>query len=510
MNTLINNTKITLEKILEVSSNLVHLSGAKNVPIFSIEYDSRKVRNNSLFVAIEGLSSDGHLFIPDAIARGASAVVVSKNRASEFSSLGNDRVAILSSENTRSALSKISAVFYDHPSQSCKVIGITGTNGKTSTTYMVESIAKVAGLSPGVIGTIEYRWKGRRETSPNTTPESRDLQELIFHMKHDGVNCIIMEVSSHALELSRADDVHFDVVAFTNLTRDHLDFHGNFEKYFEAKKKIFTLLDKSSKDKKVGIVNIDDPYGKQIFEQKNIWQSQMLSIGFDSNADFRVIASTVINTISKGAYELITPAGKMKISLSLGGRFNVYNSLTAFAVSYSLGIPNEAIVEGLSMISNIPGRFERISSKLGFHVIVDYAHTDDALQKLLQSVRELSPKRIITVFGCGGNRDKTKRPLMGKVATELSDITIITSDNPRKEDPLSIIQDIVKGVVRGKYEVEIDRKKAIEWAIEMANEGDIVVIAGKGHEDYQIICDEKRHFDDREIVRLCITARENK
>ncbi|MCX7679863.1 MAG: UDP-N-acetylmuramoyl-L-alanyl-D-glutamate--2,6-diaminopimelate ligase [Spirochaetes bacterium] len=501
---------IAIEKIIGECKSIVLVSGSPRLPILSIEYDSRKVRNRSLFVAIEGFSSDGHLFVKDAIARGATAVVVSKERAREFSHFGGENLAVLAADNTRNALSKISAMYYGHPSRSLKVVGITGTNGKTSTTYMLESIAKVAGLCPAVIGTVEYRWKGRREVSSNTTPESRDLQELIWRMQKDGVDCLFMEVSSHALELSRVDDVQFDVAAFTNLTRDHLDFHGDFSRYFAAKKRIFALLDESTKEEKAGIVNIDDPYGKEIFAKRNQFASRLYGIGIDPSSDFRIVEESIVNSISNIAYDVVLPDGKMKISLSLGGRFNVYNSLTALAAAYCLNISRDAIAEGLSLLSNVPGRFEQIPSKLGFHVVVDYAHTDDALRKLLLSVRELRPSRIITVFGCGGNRDKSKRPLMGKVATELSDIVIITSDNPRREDPHAIIHDIVGGAIGGKYEIEVDRKKAIELAINIAREGDIVVIAGKGHEDYQIVGDEKRHFDDREIARECIAMRENR
>lgn len=501
--------QVTVEKLIKGSENLLELvSGNANTPVLSVEYDSRKVRRNSLFVAIEGFSSDGHGFVKTAVTSGASTVVISRSRLAEFAGLEQSGTAIIVSDDTRSALSKISAAFFGYPSRFMRVIGITGTNGKTSTTYMLESIAKAAGFSPGVIGTVDYRWKGRSEASPNTTPESRDLQELVFRMSADGVDCLIMEVSSHGLELSRADDIDFDVVAFTNLTRDHLDFHRDFEHYFTAKRRIFSLAEKSAKNNKAGIVNIDDPYGKEIFSAKGQWSYPLFGIGLDAGADFSVKKESIVNTISGVSYEVRFPGGKMHVALSLGGRFNVYNSLVALASAYCLGIPQNAILEGLSWLDNVPGRFDRLSSKLGFHVVVDYAHTDDALHKLLLSVRELSPARIITVFGCGGNRDKSKRPLMGRAAAELSDLAIITSDNPRNENPEAIISDILSGIESGNYEIEIDRRKAIARAIEIAKEGDIVVIAGKGHEDYQIFGTEKRHFDDRETAREFITARE--
>ncbi len=502
---------LTVEKLIGESSGMLELiAGRGDAAVLSIEYDSRKVRNLSLFVAIEGFSSDGHNFIKTAITSGASAVVISRSRVAEFDELRNSGTSIIVSDDTRKALSKIAASFFGYPSRSMRVIGITGTNGKTSTTYMLESIAKAAGLSPGVIGTVDYRWRGRREASPNTTPESRDLQELIARMASDGVDCLIMEVSSHGLELSRADDIDFNIAAFTNLTRDHLDFHGDFDRYFAAKKRIFSLVEKSAKNNKAGIVNIDDPYGKEIFSGKEQWNYPVFGIGLDEDADFRVNEKSIVNTIGGVSYEVCLPDGKMHVALSLGGRFNVYNSLIALAAAHSLQIPHHAIREGLSQLNNVPGRFDRLSSKLGFHVIVDYAHTDDALRKLLLSVRELSPSRIITVFGCGGNRDKSKRPLMGKAAAGLSDLAIITSDNPRKENPEAIIDDIVAGIESKNYEIEIDRRKAIERAIDAAKEGDIVVIAGKGHEDYQIFGSEKRHFDDRETAREFIAAREGR
>ncbi len=502
---------ITVEKLIGEASGMMDLiAGNGNAPVLSVEYDSRKVRHDSLFVAIEGFSSDGHSFIKAAIENGASAVMISRSRVTEVAELKSSGIAIIASDDTRKALSKISAAFFGYPSRSMRVIGITGTNGKTSTTYMLESITKAAGLSPAVIGTVDYRWKGRREASPNTTPESRDLQELIARMASDGVDCLIMEVSSHGLELSRADDIDFNIAAFTNLTRDHLDFHGDFDRYFAAKKRIFSLVEKSAKNNKAGIVNIDDPYGNEIFSSRAQWHYPIFGISLAGDADFKVNEKSIVNTISGISYEVRVPGGNMRVELSLGGRFNVYNSLIALAAAYALEIPQKAIIEGLSQLDTVPGRFDRLSSKLGFHVIVDYAHTDDALRKLLLSVRELSPARIITVFGCGGNRDKSKRPLMGKAAAALSDLAIITSDNPRKENPEAIIDDIVAGIESKNYEIEIDRRKAIERAIDAAKEGDIVVIAGKGHEDYQIFGSEKRHFDDRETAREFIAAREGR
>jgi len=391
-----------------------------------------------------------------------------------------------------------------------RVIGITGTNGKTSTTYMIESIAKAAGMVPGVIGTVDYRWKGMREEAPNTTPESRDLQELMARMAAAGVDCLVMEVSSHGLELLRADDIDFDVAVFTNLTRDHLDFHHDFEHYFSAKKRLFSILDGSAKRSRTGLVNLDDVYGARIREGRAAWGFPVLGYGIAADADYRIRETSVVNAIDGVSYTVDAPEGPVEVRLGVGGRFNVYNSLAALAAARGLDIPLDAVREGLSAMKTVPGRFDAISSSLGFHVIVDYAHTDDALQKLLVSARELNPARLITVFGCGGNRDRTKRPLMGKTAVSLSDHVIVTSDNPRKERPGDIINDILKGISGAAYEVDPDRRSAIARAIAMAEEGDIVVIAGKGHEDYQIIGEVKHHFDDREIARDLIAAREAK
>jgi UDP-N-acetylmuramoyl-L-alanyl-D-glutamate--2,6-diaminopimelate ligase len=486
------------------------LAGDGSRAVASVEYDSRKVAEGSLFVAVEGFSRDGHRFVGSAVDRGASAVVVSRARADEFLPLASRGVAVLAADDCRRALSGLSAAWYGFPSREMTVIGITGTNGKTSTTYMLESIAKEAGMVPGVIGTIDYRWKGVRIPAPNTTPESRDLQEIMRRMRVDGVDCLIMEVSSHGLELQRADDIDFDVAVFTNLTRDHLDFHRDFDHYFSAKKRLFSILDSSVKADKTGLVNLDDAYGAALFDGRGAYCYPLLGFGEAAGAGFHVRTESIVNAIGGVSYTVDTPGGAVDIALKTAGRFNVYNSLAALAAALSLGLPVEAVKRGLAAMSTVPGRFDTISSALGFHVVVDYAHTDDALQKLLLSARELKPARIITVFGCGGNRDKSKRPLMGKTAVELSDLAIVTSDNPRKERPDDIISDILEGITTKNYEVNPDRKSAIGRAIAMAEKGDIVVIAGKGHEDYQIIGEVKHHFDDREIAREFIAGREGR
>ncbi len=484
------------------------LSGPAESAISSIEYNSSRVKPGSVFIAVEGLSSDGHRFIREAVDRGASAVLVSRERAGEFAGLGENGVSLLAADDTRRALSRLAASFYGFPTSAIPVIGITGTNGKTSITYMLESIFSAGGYSPGVIGTVNYRWRGREVPAPNTTPESKDLQELAAMMRRDGVDVLIMEVSSHGLKLNRVDDIEFNIGVFTNLTRDHLDFHKTFEDYFKSKRRLFTLIESCPKSDKAGIVNNDDDYGRAILEHAVEYSYPLAGFAVKNAASYRPRRESIVNSIEGIRYVLEKPFAGTEIALSVSGSFHVYNSLCALAAAHRAGIDIDTIKQGLGSIRIIPGRFDSIRSRRGFYTIVDYAHTNDALEKLLLSARELSPRRLIAVFGCGGDRDKTKRPLMGDAASRLSDWVIVTSDNPRTENPDSIIGDILAGIKGANFEVEADREKAIGKAIAMAEEGDIVVVAGKGHEDYQIIGREKRHFDDREMVRKYVAQRE--
>lgn len=477
--------------------------------IRALEYDSREVKHGSLFIAVKGYASDGHDYVQKAVDAGAAAVIVDKSRAAEFSSLS---IPVIAAEDSRFALSYVAASFYGHASRKMKVIGITGTNGKTSTTYMIESILKSSGHTPGVIGTVNYRWKDKIKDAPNTTPESADLQKMFGAMHDDGVDAVVMEVSSHGLYLGRADDISFDGAVFSNLTRDHLDFHKTFEEYYNAKCRLFELVGRSGKKKAFGAVNIDDEYGRRILGDAGKYGYPILGYGYGDTAAYHVDKGSVENTIHGVSYKIHFEGKPYDIKLKLGGTFHVYNSLSAFAACHALGIDDDAIIEGLSSLEKVPGRFDAIHSKLGFSVVVDYAHTNDALEKLLLSAKGLNPRRIITLFGCGGDRDKTKRPLMGKVACELSDHVIVTSDNPRTEKAEAVIEDILAGIkeYKSKYEVEADREKAIKLAIESAREGDLIVLAGKGHEDYQIIGKTKIHFDDREIARKYIAQRESR
>lgn len=481
-------------------------SGSSETSVSAVEYDSRKARTGSLFVAVKGLESDGHAYIEKAVSAGASAVVVDRTWN------GQTSVPVIEADNSREALSYLSAAFWGFPSRKISVVGITGTNGKTSTTYMLESIFRAAGLVPGVIGTVNYRWNSTVIDAPNTTPESADLQSIFGRMVSEGVNAVAMEVSSHGLSLGRADDISFDGGVFTNLTRDHLDYHKTFDDYFAAKKKLFALVEGSGKSKRFAAVNADDPYGVELLSEKSRFSYPFLGYGYDPLSSFHVDKGSVVNAIDGVSYSLAHEGAHISVALPLAGMFHVYNSLAAFSAASALGIDTATILKGLSMCTNVPGRFDTVHSKLGFSVVVDYAHTNDALEKLLSSVRGLKPRRIITVFGCGGDRDRTKRPLMGKAACALSDDVIITSDNPRTEDPMKIIDDILSGLgeYKGTYTVVADREKAIQAAVESAKEGDIVVLAGKGHEDYQIIGKTKHHFDDREMARAYIARRESK
>lgn len=494
--------------INSVDSGVKCAFGNVNQEIGSVEYDSRKVNDNSLFVAVPGFVADGHSFIGSAVEKGAKAVLVSEERLNEFTYLKEKNVTVLSAQNTRKALSSISAAFYGYPTSGVPVIGVTGTNGKTSITYLIESVLKKNDFTPGVIGTVNYRWNTKTIEAPNTTPESKDLQELFANMISDGVDAIIMEVSSHALKLFRVEDVEFDIVLFTNLTRDHLDFHESFEDYYQSKKRIFHLLQKSRKSSKGAIINIDDDYGKEIFSKKDEYNFPVSALGIRNDADFKIKRDTIKSTSDGTSYILEKPISDFKISLNILGNFQAYNSLFAFAASYMMGVPANVIKQGLSELKAVPGRFDSIKSMTGFNVIVDYAHTDDAVSKLLTSVKDLDPKRIFTVIGCGGNRDRTKRPLMGKTAVLNSDHVIFTSDNPRDEDPQEIINDIIAGLKEKNYEVIVDREQAIKKAVNMAEKSDMVVIAGKGHEDYQIIKGKKSHFDDHEIAKKYIIERE--
>lgn len=498
--------EMNIKDILDEFSTEIELFSVdldKGPLVHDIAYDSRSVEKNALFVAVEGFASDGHRFIESAIEKGASAIVINRGRRDEFSALF-DRACFLGVDDTRRALSYLSAFFFGNVSRSIPVIGVTGTNGKTSITYMIEKVLEHGGKTPGVMGTVNYRWKDKVIPAPNTTPESRDIHKIMRDMSDDGVDVIIMEVSSHGLYLGRADDIHFACALFTNLTQDHLDFHKDFEEYYQAKKKLFTLLEASAgkHNLKKAIVNCDADYGLRLYDELGELNIERYSLSKSGEADYAVDNSSVNARLNGLSFALSALGERVELDLHCTALFNIYNGSLAFAACHQLGLDVSTIKEGIESLAGVPGRFERISSNEGYHVIVDYAHTSDALEKVLISARELQPKRLVTIFGCGGDRDKTKRPLMGAVALKLSDYAVVTSDNPRTEDPVAIIDDILEGMKgdESKYTVIQDRESAIREAILGAKSGDLIVVAGKGHEDYQILGTTKIHFDDREIA----------
>ncbi len=467
--------------------------GPTDVAVQEIIYDSRQAVPGSLFVAIKGLSTDGHLYIRDAAARGAVAVVMERE-AETPSGMAWVRVP-----DSRRALSHLAAAFYGHPARRLKLVGVTGTNGKTTTTHLLAAMYRAAGQRVGLIGTVENRIGERVLPVTHTTPESLDLQRLLAEMLEAGVTTVVMEVSSHALKLHRVADCEFDRAVFTNLTQDHLDFHGTLEDYLEAKESLFRGLAGGVKaGPKYAIINGDDARAGRIVAAST---GINVTYGFASEADVRAEA---VELGPRGSSFVVEGLGaRFPLRLRLPGRFNVANALAACTVGLVEGLPVEVITEGLESVRGVPGRFEPVDCGQDFTVVVDYAHTPDGLEQVLRAARPLTAGRLMVVFGCGGDRDRTKRPRMGEVAARLADFTVLTSDNPRSEEPLSIIEEIEAGyrvVRRHGYVVEPDRRAAIRRALEEARSGDMVVIAGKGHETYQIVGQTRIPFDDREVA----------
>lgn len=468
----------------------------KGLKVAGIAYDSRKVEPGFLFVCIEGFKTDGHDYVDSAVKNGARAVIATKAVAVP------EGVPLLISENTRVTLALLSAAFYGFPSRSLTMIGVTGTNGKTTTTHLIEEILKENGKKVGLIGTIKNKIGDEELPVTNTTPESLDLQRLLADMRDAGVNHVVMEVSSHALELDRVAGVEYDLAIFTNITQDHLDFHENMENYLAAKTKLFTALGKNTgKERpKYGIINVDDPQADKIIVQTT---GKVLTYGIHKEADVR--AGSIDLRAEGVSFEAATPQGNLPLALHITGLFNVANSLAAVAAAVALGLPLASVRCALERIPGVAGRLEKVDAGQDFAVLVDYAHTPDSLENILKAAREFTRGRIIMVFGCGGDRDRTKRPIMGAVSARLSDYTVLTSDNPRSEEPQAILNDIEAGVSpligKDKYTVIADRRDAIGIALKMAKPQDTVLIAGKGHETYQIVGDKVLPFDDRESAR---------
>lgn len=488
--------EMDLRELLETLEEK-RVTGPSNVEVAGLAYDSRTVGKRFCFFCIKGLVTDGHLFVEQAVERGAAVIVVEHEpEAGLF-----EGVTLVRVPDTRLALANCAARFYGYPSDEMKLIGVTGTNGKTTTNYLVESILKTAGYITGLIGTIENHVAGKVEPVTRTTPESLDLQRLLRRMAGEGVTAAVMEVSSHALELHRAAGCHYDAVVFTNLTQDHLDFHISLEEYFGAKRKLFEGEDFGASRK--AVINLDDAFGRRLLGETPL---ESISFGIDSDADVR--ASDVEISAAGNTFRMLYGGESIEMKTKLHGRFNVYNCLSAAAAALVLGISAESVKEGLESLPGVPGRFENIDCGQDFTALVDYAHTPDGISNLLEACREVAVGRVIIVVGCGGDRDRSKRPLMGNVACRMSDVCIITSDNPRGEYPRSIIDMVLEGVESefedSRYEVEVDRRQAILRACGMGRAGDLVVIAGKGHESGQIFSDRVVPFDDRQVLRECL------
>ncbi len=452
--------------------------------------DSRKVRPGDLFVAIRGGQlEDRHAFVPQAVAAGAVAVVVEEPVEAD--------AAVILVPSTRNALGVFAGHFYGSPSHRLRTVGVTGTNGKTTTAMLIQAALEAAVGACGLLGTVEYRLGGRRMPSFIGTPEAHDLQRLLKEMLDGGCTAAVMEVTSHGLALDRVHGIEFDTAVFTNFSRDHLDFHDSLESYLAAKKLLFDNLNPDAQ----AVVNADDAVTEHLL---SCCSARVVSFGRSPAADVRIVNA---KTDFRGTrMDLKTPSGTVQLAFALQGRFHQMNAAAAIAAGLAMGVAAESSAEAIRDVQ-VPGRFEHIQEGQDFSVIVDYAHTPDALRNVLRAAREFTDGRLISVFGCGGDRDRGKRPQMGRISAQMSDLTVVTSDNPRTEDPESILRDILAGVGRADHRVEVDRRKAISQAIEYASSGDLVVIAGKGHEDYQDIDGQKIRFDDREVAREVLEGR---
>ena len=467
--------------------------------ITSVTDDSRSVSPGSLFVAVKGERVDGHKYVGQAIKAGAAAIVGqdSVERAS---------VPFVQVTDSRKALGLIGSRFYGDPSAQLAMIGVTGTNGKTTTTYLCKALLENIGRRVGLIGTVAYQIGAETIPASHTTPGAVELQQLLARMNEARLDSVVMEVSSHALAMDRTAGCEYDVAVFTNLTQDHLDYHRTMEEYFQAKLRLFTGLGQGKKTRQRAIVNMDDPRGVYVRAacRVPVW-------GYALNVSADLMAENVRLSMNGSTFTAATPAGTFTVESRLVGEHNVYNLLGAIGVALHGGATCDQVREAVARVNNVPGRFERVSAGQDFTVVVDYAHTEDALVRLLTAARTLKTERIITLFGCGGDRDRGKRPKMGRAAVEFSDVVILTSDNPRTEDPLAILREVEAGVREAlqrrpsvQYHMVADRREAIGTAVRLARPGDILLIAGKGHEDYQIVGTKKMHFDDREVAREAI------
>ena len=479
-------------------------TGETDPEVKGLCFDSRKAVHDDLFFALKGENFDGIDYVESALKLGSTAVVA------EIENPNNDKkIPWVKVPNVREAMSAMSDAFYEGPSENLKVIGVTGTNGKTTTSYMIHHLLDLAHRRSGLIGTIKYDLKNNQEVKvTHTTPDSIDLQKYLSDMISNGCCSAVMEVSSHSLVQKRTAHVNYDVAVFTNLSHDHLDYHGDMNSYFDAKRILFDqLINNEIKPNSVAVVNFDDDWGKKLIKYLSDKNIKTVTYGLGNGSDFRAVDLRLTKTSIDFSIEVGTR--KFKSSIPLVGRFNIYNTLAALASCVSLGLNLRETVKNLNNLPQIPGRLESVSIGRAFEVFVDYAHTPDALEKTLSSLKELDPRRIILVFGCGGERDVEKRAKMGAVASHYSHYSIITSDNPRSEDPKEIINDIVAGFGGSHYEVLEDRREAIAQGVSYLAPGDVLLIAGKGHEDYQIIGKDRMDFDDRLVARQMLNDRDH-
>lgn len=498
-----------------LTGRLLHAVGppGQDCPITGLTHDSRAVRPGDLFICLEGERHDGHRFAGDALAAGAAALVVQQDGLAAVGFVPPPDTIIVTVPDTRRALAMLACGFYGDPSHQLTLVGVTGTNGKTTTTHMVAAALRASGLRVGTIGTLGASLEGAALDSMHTTPEADRLQALLAEMRRRGAQAVVMEVSSHALAQGRTDGCAFNAVLFTNITRDHLDFHGSMEDYFEAKARLFAeypvLYPRPDGRPCVSVINVAEWSGRDLVTRA---RGDILTFTTASNRA-NLWAEEIMLSAESVRFTACCDVGaglsRFAVTLPIGGAFQVGNALAAIGAALRLGLSPATIAQGLERMPPVPGRFERVpTGDRGFSVVVDYAHTPDGLENVLRSARALKPRRLLTVFGCGGDRDRTKRPLMGRFAATLSDLAIITSDNPRSEDPDAIIQEILAGIdagndpgIRAEVRVEPDRRRAIQAAISCAQEGDLVLIAGKGHEDYQIIGERTLPFDDRLVAQ---------
>ncbi|MDE3242746.1 MAG: UDP-N-acetylmuramoyl-L-alanyl-D-glutamate--2,6-diaminopimelate ligase [Nitrospirota bacterium] len=495
---------MTLAELVEPLETVAR-SGGLGIAVTGLTDDSRAVRPGHVFVAVKGGKADGHRYLAQAVQAGAVALVVQDPAPGAA-------VPVIQVPDSRRAVGLLASRFHGDPSSKLTMVGVTGTNGKTTITYLCRSVLEAAGRKVGVIGTVAYQIGAEVMPASHTTPGAVELQELLARMVSAGLDSAVMEVSSHALALDRTAGCEFDMAVFTNLTQDHLDFHADLEDYFQAKVRLFSGLTQEGRKlrPKRAIVNVDDERGARVCQACRV---PVWTYAVQRPADLR--AEAVQLSLAGTRFTAATPAGRFEVASKLVGEHNVYNLLAAIGVGLQEGLAPEQICAGLAAVRNVPGRFERVEAGQDFTVVVDYAHTEDALMRLLAAANRLKTGRIITVFGCGGDRDRGKRPKMGRVAAEQSDVVVLTSDNPRSEDPLAILREVEVGVkealaaapARTRYQVVADRRQAIEAAIGEARTGDTVLIAGKGHEDYQIIGSQKLHFDDREVARDVLLRR---